>query len=974
MKFSFFKIFIFLSLFISRLVFPSEINVDQIRQAIKEKGASWTAGETWLTRLPEEQRQRALGLLREPAGQSQLFKLPPAENLPAHFSWADNYGNFITSVKDQGLCGACSYFATMAAVESWMRIKTGNPRLDIDLSEQYVLSCGNVGSCENGAYIQGVHRFVRDFGVPGEACFPYKMNDKVPCSEACPGFADELVSIGDFVVVSYEQASVDDIKNAVFHRPVVAGMEAFTDFMSYTGGVYEYVEGKDEGGHAVLIYGWDDAQQCWLCKNSWNEGWGEKGHFRIKWGEAEIGSPLVMIWDDAAGSPRMAVSPSALNLTLSPGETAIRHLTVKNVGSGTLEFATKITADNMPRAFFHQSDFHSLDGQSWWCGSERLQGYDNEWLQYLQTPVLDFSATANPRLQFKAFWALQSDSCDQTGYDGWDGCNVWISENGGTTFELLQPVQPAYTCTSLYGFGETWGLGFGIAGWSGKSSTWQDAVFDLSGHNSAQTVIRFALASDDQKSGRDALENAGFFIDDIQITDGGKTIFSDSGDLNSAMNVLGRGSDQTQWLTLPFATAALNAGEFLDIPVEINTSHLASGRYDASIEITNNHRRDRPKVIPLSVNVDKAEHDVSVGKMIAPLYHWPRLMNFSPTVLLKNWGQYDEENIVMQCRIIGPGGDTIFSDEQIAGELPAGASLRCAFPTVSPADSGDYHLLFKAETSAGDDNPGNDELEAWIHVAPLIDDFEQKSALWDYGQGWGMTDHFTGGYQSKYAMHVNSGERYSDNMDNSLVLLSSFDLSNVAFAALSFRVRYSMEKGKDYLLIQAANNKKKWATLDSLTGANLRWRQHKVDLTSFCGHGNDSVFVRFRFISNESHTSIGPMIDNVKISTENVTKGRAQKSALLPRSFSLEQNYPNPYNPVTTIAYRMSEPALILLQIFNLNGQVIAELVNAEQSPGLHKVSWDAHEKASGIYIYRLEAVTKSGERFRAARKMLLVK
>ncbi|NOY58403.1 MAG: hypothetical protein GXO75_05665, partial [Calditrichaeota bacterium] len=61
MRFSFFKILVFLVLIISRPVFPSEIDVDQIRKAIKEKGASWTAGETWLTRLPEEQRQRALG-------------------------------------------------------------------------------------------------------------------------------------------------------------------------------------------------------------------------------------------------------------------------------------------------------------------------------------------------------------------------------------------------------------------------------------------------------------------------------------------------------------------------------------------------------------------------------------------------------------------------------------------------------------------------------------------------------------------------------------------------------------------------------------------------------------------------------------------------------------------------------------------------------------------------------------------------
>ena len=88
----------------------------------------------------------------------------------------------------------------------------------------------------------------------------------------------------------------------------------------------------------------------------------------------------------------------------------------------------------------------------------------------------------------------------------------------------------------------------------------------------------------------------------------------------------------------------------------------------------------------------------------------------------------------------------------------------------------------------------------------------------------------------------------------------------------------------------------------------------------------------------------------------------------------LENNYPNPFNPTTTIAFSLAKPAKTTLAIYNLKGQLVTRLINGEMKPGLHHVVWNGTDTknrsvASGMYFYRLE----SGD-YRAVKKMLLMK
>lgn len=75
---------------------------------------------------------------------------------------------------------------------------------------------------------------------------------------------------------------------------------------------------------------------------------------------------------------------------------------------------------------------------------------------------------------------------------------------------------------------------------------------------------------------------------------------------------------------------------------------------------------------------------------------------------------------------------------------------------------------------------------------------------------------------------------------------------------------------------------------------------------------------------------------------------------LLPTSFNLEQNFPNPFNPVTNIKYTLPENGIVTLSIYNLLGEKIVELVNEMQTAGEYSVEFNAEKFASGNYVYRL--------------------
>ncbi|MDY6994837.1 MAG: T9SS type A sorting domain-containing protein, partial [Pseudomonadota bacterium] len=139
---------------------------------------------------------------------------------------------------------------------------------------------------------------------------------------------------------------------------------------------------------------------------------------------------------------------------------------------------------------------------------------------------------------------------------------------------------------------------------------------------------------------------------------------------------------------------------------------------------------------------------------------------------------------------------------------------------------------------------------------------------------------------------------------------------------------------------------------------------------------------RFTVPDNDLPESRETMDSKLKLSTE--TSGTASSRFLLtinagfiseseanevPESVKLNPNYPNPFNPSTTISYELKEDSEVLLSIWNIVGQKVVTLVDEMKEAGEHTATWNASDMPSGLYIAQLEV---GGEVF--IRKMTLIK
>ena len=109
--------------------------------------------------------------------------------------------------------------------------------------------------------------------------------------------------------------------------------------------------------------------------------------------------------------------------------------------------------------------------------------------------------------------------------------------------------------------------------------------------------------------------------------------------------------------------------------------------------------------------------------------------------------------------------------------------------------------------------------------------------------------------------------------------------------------------------------------------------------------------------------------------------GHVDDQQLIPECFELKQNFPNPFNMETSIAYQLPVPAHVTLEIYNLLGQKQKTLVNKGMSAGFHSINWDGKNLngtpvTSGFYIYQIQVTPKDGHStsFHQIRKMLLLK
>ncbi|XP_069186066.1 dipeptidyl peptidase 1 isoform X2 [Procambarus clarkii] len=238
------------------------------------------------------------------AGHSRPFPAPAtdlqkanAAYLPKNFDWRNVSGvNYISPVRDQGSCGSCYAFASMANLEAQVRIATRNQRQDV-FSTQDIVSCSRLSQGCNGGYDYLVAgRYAQDQGVVVEACNPYTATEgHCVRNETCPRtYVSEYVHVGGYYGGCNEEAMLEAV---VTSGPISVSFVVYEDFHHYAGGIYHYTGLRSDfnpleaTSHVVLVVGFgldpDSGEKFWTVKNSWGRDWGEDGYFRIRRGNDE---------------------------------------------------------------------------------------------------------------------------------------------------------------------------------------------------------------------------------------------------------------------------------------------------------------------------------------------------------------------------------------------------------------------------------------------------------------------------------------------------------------------------------------------------------------------------------------------------------------------------------------------------------------------------------------------------------------
>ncbi len=248
-----------------------------------------------------------------PPADSEVSSSLRLQSIPPSFDWRTyNGANWMTPVRNQGMCGSCWAFAAVGVAEAVTNIGNRDPSLDPDMSEQYLVTdcAADVGNCAGGWGTSAL-KYIRDYGIPDEDCLPYRDGDystgcsyissgncncstcnycsssecsDYRCADRCNDWNTRLYSL-ERVSTVWNPAR-DEIKTALLsHGPLAVSLYMGGSFDA--NGVY-HCTNPPYTNHGVVIVGYNDSGGYWIVRNSWGSTWNGDGYFKVAYGNCLI--------------------------------------------------------------------------------------------------------------------------------------------------------------------------------------------------------------------------------------------------------------------------------------------------------------------------------------------------------------------------------------------------------------------------------------------------------------------------------------------------------------------------------------------------------------------------------------------------------------------------------------------------------------------------------------------------------------